>query len=492
MMRFNIPTLWQTWLRVATTAMHGLILLCFFSATWWWRPRWLLAEWVPAALRNRLLMPIDSDAFQAVYFTRFALTFFIALILVLWVLTWFRGLGDIALDGRIWWILCLGILVAWIRLSIVWAGRYPGLTSQEIGLWKAVARSLSAQWLLTFGFVLVIIANGPPLRQIVLVLTAGLIFQGSIAIAQSALQHEVGIAWVDDHLLKIGIQLFEFRLDPQQSGTSVVLSDGVRYLRAYGLTAHPNLLGAALVMGLLASSWLWLKAETRRTAAWVTALGSWALFATFSRAALGGLVVGMAIVIAWWWFCHHWQREAVLSWLVLLMLVGLVFLAIAQPLISVRAGSGNEGRTSVEEMSIASRRIFIEQAQAMIREHSWKGVGIGNFPWVSQKMLLSDPRHLDLRGNNVHNIYYLALAETGIVGTGLVAGTLLMAAWLVWQQFRHHQLSPEAIGLLGGVGAWLAIGWFEFFPWSLFPHQVLFWGALAAVLAQPSKSDTSS
>lgn len=464
-------TLWQGWVRLATEAMHALILLCFFCSTWWWRPRWLLAGWVPDTLRNRLLMPTDSDVYQTVYFSRFALTAFIVLILILWASTFFRGLGDIALDGRIWWIISLGVLVAWIWLSVEWATRKP-----------SVAQSLAAQWLLVFIFVLVLVANGPPVRRIALTIIAGMIFQAVIGIAQSALQHEVGISWIDEHWLHLGINLFEFRLDPNVSGTPVIQSEGVRYLRAYGLTSHPNLLGGAMVMGVLASSWLWLRSDTRRVAGTVTALGLWALFLTFSRSSVGGLLIGLIVVFGLWWLNGYGKREAIVSLAIILILAGVLFYAFYQPLVNVRAGGGQEGLASVEEISVQSRRIYVEQARTLIREHVWRGIGIGTFPWASHEMLQNDPRNLDLRGNSVHNIYYLALAEIGLVGAILVGGTLATAGWALYHRWRAAPLAPEVIGLIGGVCAWMAIGWFEFFPWSLFPHQVLLWGVIAAVL----------
>jgi hypothetical protein len=70
-----------------------------------------------------------------------------------------------------------------------------------------------------------------------------------------------------------------------------------------------------------------------------------------------------------------------------------------------------------------------------------------------------------------------------------VSTTLAVAAMIVGLRWRKKQLSSESIALGGGVLAWLAIGWFEFFSWSLFTHQVIFWGVMAAVLMPSEKGN---
>lgn len=447
----------------------------FFCGTWWWRPRWVYHEWVPAFVRDGLSQPSNTDAYREVFFARYALTAFIVLLAILWILTMFRGLRNIVHDGRMWWLFSFGLLLLWIFLSI--------RPAEVVN--AAVARSQAAQWGLVFVFVLVVSCNGPSTRMISLALVGGTIFHAVIGIAQVGLQREIGVAWIDEHLLKLGINIFELRLDPEISGVSVIQSEGVRYLRAYGLTAHPNLLAGGLVMGLLAGLWMWRDPKTQRLATWTTTIGLWALFLTFSRASIGGLFVGAVGVFLVWLIIGIRRQEVVgvgFRFGILILLIGGAFYLVYRPLVDVRAGSGDEGETSLEQMSVQSRQVYKEQAKIMIRENTWRGIGIGNFPWESFQMLRDDPRGLDLQGDHVHNIYYLAIAELGVIGGGLVILTLGIAGIVVVLRWQKKRLSVEAIALGGGVLAWLAIGWFEFFSWSLFTHQITFWGVLAAIL----------
>ncbi|NDJ84655.1 MAG: hypothetical protein GYB66_02110 [Chloroflexi bacterium] len=468
---------WQRWQLTCNWLMQGMILWIFFCAGWWWRPRWMLSSRAPAFIHSGLNAAITTDAYREVSFARFALVPFIAIVLILWALTFFRGTRPLLRDARLIWLVLLGGLVFWIWQSVGWAAEN-----------EAVARSQAAQWIIVFAFVVALSANGPAPRWIALALVGGMVFHAAIGITQSALQTELGIAWVDETLLGIGIDLYEYRLDPQRSGVSVIQADGIRHLRAYGITSHPNLLAGSLVMGLLASLWLWQEPRTRRVAAWVMVIGLWGLFLTFSRASVGGLIVGMGAIVGLWWLAGYWQTWAVKAVLTAVLLTGGAFYAMYHPLVNVRVGYGDEGASSLEGISVESRQVYLEQAETIIRDEPLYGIGIGNFPWVSHRMLRDDPRQLDLQGANVHRIYHLAIAEVGLIGGGLAALTLAAAGAIVLYRWRRGQLQAVTICLWGGILAWLAIGWFEFFPWVLFPYQIMFWGAMAAALMPATRS----
>ncbi|PJF42143.1 MAG: hypothetical protein CUN55_10410, partial [Phototrophicales bacterium] len=133
----------------------------------------------------------------------------------------------------------------------------------------------------------------------------------------------------------------------------------------------------------------------------------------------------------------------------------------------------------IEPISVVSRQIYLQQAQKIINAHTFSGIGIGNFPYASQRLLQQRP-DLRIRGDNVHRVYYLAVAEIGLVGSGLFAITALVVIGFLLRNYRHMPLS--AWGILVGIVAWLAIGWFEFFWWALMPYQILFWGCIAALM----------
>lgn len=473
-----------------TWALHGILLFIFFSATWYWRPRWLFSENIPTWFLEWIGIQYNpaTDQWTITYFlVRYALLWWIVLALVLWACLGFYGLGRVLKDGRKWWLLSLGLLVWLILLSVM---RHEGQADEPIR--HAAMVSQATQWIFIFLFVVLVSAVAIPKHHILVALIAGMIFQGVLGIAQVALQHEVGIRWIDESWLKIGLYLYEFPLNPQQSGTSVLQSENVRYLRAYGITPHPNLFAGSVVMGLVASLWLWLQPRLRHVALWVTVIGGWALFVTFSRASVGGYTVGLIVFAILYGFSkQRWRQwRAALPFGILILLMVGTFWLIYRPLIEVRAGVGNEGATSLEQRSVAERQIYREQAVEMIDRQPILGVGIGNFAWYSRDFFKRDG--VRLQGDVVHNIYYLIAAELGILGVGLTVLVLGNASWLIVQRWQQGILSPETIVLWVGCCAWLAIGWFEHFPWTLFTHQVLFWGAMAGALLPENNSMAST
>ena len=65
--------------------------------------------------------------------------------------------------------------------------------------------------------------------------------QAIVAIGQVAVQGPVGLGW-----------LGEIALDPAAPGIGIVESEaGVRLLRGYGLSDHPNILGGLLAAGVI-------------------------------------------------------------------------------------------------------------------------------------------------------------------------------------------------------------------------------------------------
>ena len=468
-----------TWLSYPQWLFTALV---FLTASWWWRPYWLRdTEWLPAWMRSTDL-----------YFLHFGYTPLLVFALIAWALTGFRGLGSLASGINIFWGLLIIQLALWALISLP-----PDARNRMVGFAGGV------QLMLVMLFALSILANAPPRRVLIGALVGGMLFQAMIGMAQVAVQGDIGVHDVVDERLKTGIELYELRLDPERSGVSVVQSGGVRYLRPYGVSAHPNLLAGVLVMGCLVTLSL-----PRRTAATVGVIGVWALLLTFSRAALGALLIGVGVwgVLLFLSPSNSPRKqgedlsplprlrgkglgERGLVWMqriapviVGAILIVIPFMGLYYPLISVRSGAATEGSTqSVEAMSIASRAVYRDQAVDLIRENPVRGVGIGNFSWESAWLLQDDWR--DLRGDHVHNIYLLVTAELGIVGFSLWAGAILLGSgailWRAWQ----GRLEMAQIGLFAGVIAWLALGWFDHYPWTQFGYLILFWSSYAGALA---------
>ena len=118
-------------------------------------------------------------------------------------------------------------------------------------------------------------------------IAAVLIIQGAVAAGQFLAQRDLGL-----------VPLGELPLHPAHEGNSVLLARGQPWLRAYGLTIHPNLLGALLAALLLLALPMARRERGAERSAVLLALvvGGAGLFLSFSRASWLGFAAGLGTV----------------------------------------------------------------------------------------------------------------------------------------------------------------------------------------------------
>ncbi len=366
------------------------------------------------------------------------------------------------------WALALLALVLWAGASWAWA--YTREFRPAVTPAAALALALAA------AFALVLNCAAPPRRTLVIALVVGLVWNSLLAGLQTALQHEVGLD-----------VLGEFRLNPLKSGTAIVQSGTVRWLRPYGLLPHPNILAGFLVVALLVAL-VWTLAQSRwgglAFGAVVVGGGLWALFLTFSRGAWIGLAVGLSLLLPFAWRLfparHGWWSAVRLRGLLLLgvmVVAGGLFLLLYRPFLAARAGVGAE---SVEQRSTSDRAVYEQIAFDSIQQSPLVGVGIGNFPWVAAAVLAKTT--FDLKGQPVHHVLISAWAELGAVGLLLLSAALALSVEAALRAIRRAPPEQALLraALLAGALALLTIGQFDHYIWTLFPLQLLWWVLLTA------------
>ncbi len=309
--------------------------------------------------------------------------------------------------------------------------------------------------------------------------------QGSVAIAQSLDQSSVGLAMLGEHVL-----------DPQWQGVSVVLAEGARVLRAYGLSDHPNILGGSLALTsliLLAAS-VWAKGNARPWLVAASCLSLIGLLLTFSRAAVLALVLGFGLLGV--------GVESLVGRRGLVRLLSLSgaaaltltpFILLYAPVLTTRAGAGGafeanplEARALAERVALnrAAGEVFVENAPA--------GIGLGALPLALRARFPEFPYFYQ----PAHFVLLDAAAETGLLGATFYSAALLVPWIVVAARWRQGRLSP---GLLGSSAALLVItliGFFDYYPWLLQPGRLWQWAiwgiwareALQEPAPQPSVS----
>lgn len=301
---------------------------------------------------------------------------------------------------------------------------------------------------------LYVINQRPPLRPILAIVV---VIQSIVGSLQFFTQGDLGL-----------VALGELPLNPAFEGVTVLQARGAAWLRAYGLTAHPNLFGALLALCLLL-----IVARTKRLRSLVSyllpviILGIVGLFFSFSRTAWLGAGLGFAI-----WLAPQAHRLKTLRqwrwWLLVpLLLLGLILFAYGD-LVMSRLVNLDE---PLEARSINQRLEDARLALQLARENPLMGVGLGyNVDAASQ---------IDEHAARVHNVLLLALAELGIPGLVLILLLLLSPLFAFVPLLRRREYQRAATGLAPWVAV-IVVNQFDTTLWLNGNWQTAILFALAA------------
>jgi O-antigen ligase len=253
-------------------------------------------------------------------------------------------------------------------------------------------------------------------------------------------------------------------------------ADGLE--RAIGLSVDPNSFGGMLALVSVLAA-VQLIARRPVLPRWLlgplVAAMVLALLLTFSRAALGGLIVAAAYLATiryrrlWWLMIGAGAVGA-------LLLVGL---GIAEDF-STRVVEGVQFQDQANQMRLAE----YANAIAIIQRYPWFGIGFGQAP------------DIDLTAG-VSSIYLAIAQRMGLVGLGAYLG--IVAGWF-WLTIRalpglDEERASWVLGTQGGLVAALAVGLLDHYFFNIeFSHMVaLFWGTAglgAAIVALPHSETT--
>jgi len=368
-----------------------------------------------------------------------------------WVATLLARPHAIAIGPRTIWAPAL------VLLCLAWAS-----TSWSI---DPVISGESAA-LLTLLIVLGVYAiNEVPLGRVP-ILVAGMVgVQAVVAIGQSVVQGSLGLGW-----------LGELSLAPAVNGVSVVATSATdRFLRAYGLADHPNILGGILAVSLPLVA-LGLARGRRATiaAAVVFVLGAAALFVTFSRGAW--LAAATAIVIELVWLAR--ARAGALARRVALVSVvaGVVVLGLAVPAaryVLVRADL-TAPQVATEAMSTGERLILMDAAASVTMARPLLGSGLATAP----EAIHAAYPNLGFDAQPPAVAILDVAIELGLLGA-LSYLALLVAPWLALAR-RSVTWTPELIATSAALAGWTVVGLFDYYPWTFSAGRI--WSVLLIAL----------
>jgi len=297
------------------------------------------------------------------------------------------------------------------------------------------------------------------------------LLQSVIAIGQSLLQHSVGF-----------LSLGELRLDPEVTGVSIVPVGGIRFLRAYGLADHPNILGGCLALGLtLLLAWMIYTTSKFRWLALIVFLpGLLALIMTFSRSAWLSFFIGSIFIVGFEVFALRWdmvKRAVMLGGVSLLIVVP--FLLKNVSLFDSRISASSPA----QDAQMQERAYLMRAGSTVFVGHSALGIGLGASP-LAMKSRFADFR-LDFQPP--HFALLAAAMETGVLGATFYLFLMFLPILNFILRRRTFVERPLVIGAFALVFAVTVIGLFDYYTWLNAAGRVwqwLAWGLWSAALTR--------
>ncbi len=252
--------------------------------------------------------------------------------------------------------------------------------------------------------------------------------------------------------------------DPSVLGTTIIEAGG-RFLRAYGSFDHPNIFGGISVLAVLLAARIFLK-EKQSIFLYLAIFFTFAVFVSFSRAALLALALGMILIVweAWRAPLIQKKRSIALCFFVFLFLgiLGGVF----WPLVYSRTQLDNR----LEAKSIVERTSLWQEGKSVAHDNVWTGVGIGNY--IAYLKAKDTTPGAAWEYQPVHDTYLLVLAEVGLFGCLAFLGLLFFSL----KDARRY-------GYASIVIPWLFLMAFDHWFWSL-PFGLLFLFSFLAILRE--------
>lgn len=359
--------------------------------------------------------------------------------------------------------------------------------SAILGVDPALTFYQSLRFLLLLGLYLAIINLPLSAAWVAIPLALAVLIQSLVGILQFVFQGSVGLYF-----------LGELKLNPADTGASILRIGDARFLRAYGLTDHPNLLGGFLAFALiiilgyyfaLARSRL---PTARRARYWLLVplvVGALALFYTFSRAAQLALGIGVVVLLV---ALLREQTQRLLHLRDLAILAALLIIALGLPvltnqrLIALRVGQENAFQDNVSEArSLNERDVLTDSANRVFYQRQFLGVGNGALP-LGMYWLDKDFPKDAYDYQPAHLVVLVAAAELGLPGGFLWIWLMFSPLAVIWRQRALVVADPWKAGIAAVVLVMLVVGLFDYYPWLWQSGRIWqwsAWGVFAAVFA---------
>jgi O-antigen ligase len=336
------------------------------------------------------------------------------------------------------------------------------LVSSRWAIDPALATHFATRLLLLFLLYLAIINLAPKHIIIQVGMGALLIVQGLTAVVQFLQQHNLGLS----RLGEIPITL--------AGNFSILTANNLNWLRGYGLTPHPNILGGILAALFIPVTICFLQANGRSRWLWgVTAIsGLGGILVSFSRSAWLGLFIAGTILVGYL-LAQPATRRRYLSLILPFLLGGILMLTsfawTQRELLRSRFTSLSNPQ---ETRSISERQALNQITLSLIQENPWLGLGAAQ---LSYHIDTYASQMSDVEAQPVHNMPLLLTAEFGIFGGVLWLWLMLAPLILAGYQWYKSHLNLWTLSLTLSLLVLAITDLFDFYSWGWQQGRLMRW-----------------
>lgn len=279
-----------------------------------------------------------------------------------------------------------------------------------------------------------------------IIIALGLI-QSILGVWQVLIQHSIGLFWLKESLIS-----------PNIDGVAKVILRNQKYIRAYGLFPHPNILGGFLLFSLVVSLYYFnvfrfkntkkvprgIKSFliSRRVFLMIVGVQALGLLVSVSKSAIFGFLIAAGFII----FSLRVPRGTIVARIRFvfnslrsgkkvphgtnksyLKKASLVFLIIFFLIIILKPNA-----YSLFIKSLNERLLYLNVSRGTILSNMFLGVGSGQFVWNMSKYVPRGTYLLDWQFQPVHNVFLLIWSELGLIG-------LILVVWWLRKMFHVEQ-----------------------------------------------------
>jgi len=298
--------------------------------------------------------------------------------------------------------------------------------------------------------------------------------QSVLALMQFILQSDLGMAWIGE--VQVGWYL---------------VAGARTWLRAYGLTPHPNILGGILAGCMLICLPLCLTATGRSRLLYLIMLGCGAagLFVTFSRTAWMGCGVGMLVFFIAIFASPSWRNRYARSALLCVAIIVITICASGIRHRQIIVSHASWRGILIERRSVDERRTLIAAAMRIVLDSKWCGTGAGTFSQAVEPLVRDDER---VFSHPVHNVPLLLAAETGVIGGVSWIWLMLAPLAISYRSYRRSKMTLYMLGISCALLALAITDLFDFYSWGWQQGRLLRWtllGLWGAAISCPTAKD---